>query len=434
MPNDTVLLFGKIGIYSTDPEFSYYSCKNRGFKKGIDNRAISSLVYYKGSLYAGSLMGLFHLPALDGSWQEVEIPVKNKRITDITIKDDTLIVLTRDYLLKSVTGKQFDKIQLPQPVHYKRESSMFRFLWTLHSGELFGVFGKLFVDLLGIVVVILSLTGLFYFVFPKLGEKIISDRKKVRRLNRMNLRWHNVLGYVFGLFLLVNTIAGMFLRPPLLIPIAGAAMPIVPFTHLDNPNPWQDKLRMIRWNEFLNTYIVSTSDGFYVVDEGLGTPLKPVESQPPVSVMGCNVFEPVADDTYLIGSFSGLFSWNVTTGYVFNMMTNQAVSKRVKSGRPVSDYMVSGLVRFSNKKMWYLDYSKGIQGLVRFHQKAIMPGSIKKNSPMSLWNFCLELHTGRIFESILGPFYILYIPVAGICFMLVLVSGFFLWWWIYRQS
>jgi len=63
-----------------------------------------------------------------------------------------------------------------------------------------------------------------------------------------------------------------------------------------------------------------------------------------------------------------------------------------------------------------------------------MTEEIRKASPMSLWNVALELHTGRVFEHLIGPFYILIVPIAGICILIVLISGFLLWWKVYRKK
>jgi hypothetical protein len=62
-----------------------------------------------------------------------------------------------------------------------------------------------------------------------------------------------------------------------------------------------------------------------------------------------------------------------------------------------------------------------------------MSPEIIQKSPISLWNLSLEIHTGRIFEPLLGMFYILYVPFAGICILIVLISGFFIWWMGYRK-
>jgi uncharacterized iron-regulated membrane protein len=167
-------------------------------------------------------------------------------------------VLTRHYLLKSADGTDFEVIQLPEPVGYVRKVGMFTTLWQLHSGELFGLTGKLIVDLLGIVTIVLSVTGLLHFFFPKIIRRMKKKQKPVKpwvSATKSNLRWHNVLGYIFVLFLIINTWAGIHLRPPLLIPIANKSTGIIPGTHLDSPNPWFDKLRRVEWNEFQNVYL-----------------------------------------------------------------------------------------------------------------------------------------------------------------------------------
>ena len=379
---------------------------------------------------AGTLDGLFRLTNTKG-WEKLNLPVENNRITDLSNKGDTLLVLTRDYLLKSVDLNHFDKIQLPAPINHKKQTSWFKLLWNLHSGELFGFLGKLFVDLLGVVVILLSITGLVHFFYPKLLNAEQRKNTTHRNTRKLNLKWHNIVGYVFVVFLMFNVIAGMFLRPPLLIAIAKAKVGVIPFTHLDSPNPWQDKLRKITWNQAIEKYVVSTSDGFYLLNENQQIIEKPNCMQPPVSVMGCNVLQQVDSTNYIVGSFSGLFSWDIVSGEIYDLGKNKPFVNSTKSGRPISGTMVSGIVYLNNANIWYSDYNKGMVQVTSKQRFVKMPKSVK-NAPMSLWNFCLEVHTGRIFESILGGFYILYVPLAGICMLIVLISGFFLWYWVYR--
>ena len=47
--------------------------------------------------------------------------------------------------------------------------------------------------------------------------------------------------------------------------------------------------------------------------------------------------------------------------------------------------------------------------------------------PISLWSLALEIHTARIFEPIIGIFYILIIPILGMTTLLILVTGFMMW-------
>ncbi len=431
LSQDTVFIYGKGGVYLSDKNFSTFNEFNKGFEQGVDNRSVVAMQYtYQAGLIAGALSGLFGFDGQKG-WYKIDLPVTNQRITDVAVKEDTLLVLTRDYLLKTVDLKSFEKHQLPAPFNYKKETSWFKFLWNLHSGELFGMVGKLFVDLLGIVVIILSITGLIHFFYPKIIKKENQKSKIYRAIKNTNLRWHNVLGYIGALFVLSNALTGMFLRPPLLIPIANAKMGIIPYTSLDNLNPWQDKLRKIVWNASLQKYVISTSDGFYFANEQLKQMETPKVPEPPVSVMGCNALQQVDKNEYLVGSFSGLFSWNVNSGAIYNMGSREPWQATAKTGRPISDHMVSSLVYLDNANIWYSDYNKGITPISGERDFLAMP-QVVADTPMSLWNLGLEIHTGRIFEWLLGPFYILYVPLSGLSMLVVLVSGFFLWFWIHR--
>ncbi|WP_083631399.1 PepSY-associated TM helix domain-containing protein [Labilibacter marinus] len=428
LSDDSVFVYGKAGVFLTDKSFTSFSNYNKGFPSGIDNRSITSLIHTQQTgLVAGTLHGLY-LCQSNNNWQKVSLPVSNERITDLTQKGDTLIILTRDYMLKSVKLINSEVIEIAAPEGYKKQTSWFKFLWNLHSGELFGIVGKLLVDLLGIVVIIISITGLIHYFYRKYVKKKISKSFK-----QQNLNWHNKLGYWFVLFLMINALSGMFLRPPLLIAIAKAKMSIIPHTHLDNDNPWYDKLRKIRWNEDLGIYILSSSEGFYFLNETCSISHQPKIVQPPVSVMGCNVLQQVSSTEYIVGSFSGLFSWNIKSGLVYDVGNGKPYATKETMGRPISNHMVSGLVYLDNANAWYSDYNKGMQRITAEKEFAEMPKVIAQ-APISLWNLCLEIHTGRIFESFLGPFYILYVPLSGICVLMVLVSGFFLWYWVYRKK
>lgn len=432
---DSLLIYGNIGVWKCDADFQSFNEFNTGFPNGIDNRKIYTVESLGNQLFAGTHFGLYKRPFSSGKWQKVELPVKNERIADLEVKNDTLLVLTRYYLLKSTDGDSYNKIQLSEPVNYERKTGLFDTFWQLHSGELFGLTGKLIIDLLGIVTIVLSLTGLLHFFFPKIikrRKKKAKPYKGVVASKRTNLHWHNVVGYIFGLFLLINTFAGIHLRPPLLIAIAGKQVGIIPGTHLDSPNPWFDKLRRVKWDATNQRYIFSTSEGFFFADESLSKKLQPAPAQPPVSVMGCNVLETLNSKMLLVGSFSGMFVWNMETGQVNDFFSGETYHAPKGMARPVAANMAAGLVTSREKAFWF-DYNRGAIG-INGNTFPEMPEKILNASPMSLWNVSQEIHTGRIFENILGPFYILIVPLAGICLLIVLISGVLIWWWVYRKN
>jgi len=309
--------------------------------------------------------------------------------------------------------------------------SLFETLWQIHSGEIFGLPGKLFVDLLGLITFFLSITGLIYFFFPKW----IKRRKKLQRsagslisANRWSLKWHNLTGNYLFVALIILFFSGMFLRPPLLIAIARSNVPPLKFSHLDQPNPWYDKLRDIHFEAETGRFLLATSEGMFHFTSGNTRP-ESFEMQPPVSVMGINVFQPYAGGAYLIGSFSGLFLWHPSQNVIYDFAMGKPYLGSA-TGRPVGMVKASGLVTNNRGERFLMEYDRG--ALPLWHQTAFpaMPVSMVAASTMSLWNVSLEIHTGRIFSSLIGNFYILLVPLSAIVAMLVTLSGYM----IYRRG
>ena len=434
--DDSLLIYGNIGVWKTTSGLTSFSDWNNGFPEGIDKRKIYSIVKYGNRLVAGTHIGLFVNTLKPNKWVPVPLSDGKERISDLAVKGDSLLILTRDLLYCTTDLLHIGQIKLPAPEGYDHKAGLFITLWELHSGELFGFAGMLFVDILGIALIFLSLTGLLHFLFPKWIKRLKKQGRSTARpvtIKKWNLKWHNLIGYIFGLFLVVNTTAGMFLRPPLLIPIAASQVGIIPYTHLDTDNPWRDKLRRIIWNPGMKRYILYTSDGFFYADQKFKDTLIPVPNQPPVSIMGCNTFELVDPENYLVGSFSGLFIWDPASGVVKDYFTGRQAESPHGIGRPVGQNMVAGYLSNCSGRNYWIDYNQGIiatDGGASFPE---MPETVLKQTPISLWNAALEVHTGRIFEHLIGPFYLLYVPLMGLSILIVLISGILIWWMSYRK-
>lgn len=435
---DSALIYGNVGIWLSTDNLKTFQDWNNGFPAGIDNRKISKIIRTDDrAIYAGTYFGLYKFSSINSGWQKIELPIAEERITDLAIKKGELLVQTRSYLISTADGKHFNKIDIPSPLENDGKVSLFRTLWLLHSGELFGIFGKLMVDLFGIVLLIISLTGLLHLVFPgwlrKRRNKQL-DNSKIVSVRNSNIKWHNRLGWIFIPFLIFVSITGMFLRPPLLITIANSVVSPIPGTILSSSNPWYDKLRRILYDEQQNIMLFSTSDGIFFTDGDFKEPMRKLVNEPPVSVMGCNVFEQKGETTYLVGSFSGLFIWNPLTGQLSDYLTGNAINAAGFGGRPTSQNMIDGWFTDLHGREYYSDYNLGVLPISHSNNIAEMSPELIKKSPLSLWNLSLEVHTGRIFEPLLGIFYIFYVPLAGICILIVLISGFFIWWIAYRKS
>ena len=432
LSGDSILVYGNIGIWLTDSTFTRYESFNAGFPKGSDNRKISDLhLTARGSIFATSLFGLYGWDPRLKEWKKLMPEKGTERFVAMESRGDTLFALSRSHLYtgadKGVSSRMV-RNTLPPPEGYKNKVTLFETIWQFHSGEIFGLPGKLFVDLLGVVTLLLSATGIIYFFFPSAIHWFRRKGKsttQVVRVNKWSLKWHNKLGAWLFILLALLYFTGMFLRPPLLIAIAAAKVTPLKYSHLDQPNPWNDKLRDIVWEQERSNFLLSTSDGMYRMNPGdLKSLLMPY--QPPVSVMGINTFESAGGGAFLIGSFSGLFLWHPSSPTVYNYLTGE-IYQGDPSGRPVGELKVTGHVTGTAGQLYIFDYGAGAIPAGHPGHFPEMPENIRKEAGMSLWNFALEIHTGRIFEFLTGGLYILIVPLAGVTAVMVVISGYLLW-------
>jgi hypothetical protein len=435
---DSILIYGNIGIWLTDSAFNTFSDFNAGFPEGIDNRKIFKIHFSeKGNLFAGTLFGLYNYKFGLNKWIPIGIPDPDPQVVDITEKDGNLYFLTRSFLFTSPDNKnnlELTKITLPPPENYDNKEGLFKTLWVIHSGEIGGMAGKLFIDLMAIVLVFLTFTGMVYWLFPGWIRMRKKRQRKVGVLvnvNRFSLRWHNKTGVWAVIFLLIMVITGMFLRPPLLITIADSRIAKIPFSLLDSHNPWFDKLRRILYDEEKRNFLIGTNEGIFQADEDFNLSLSAIDPQPPISVMGINVFEKAGRENYLVGSFIGTYLWNPDEKSIFDINQPRAQIALRNAGSPLSDNMAAGYIGIGGRQ-YIFDYNRGAEALQGSQSFPDMPEEIIQQSPMSLWNLALEFHTGRYYSFIFGKLYLLFIPLFGLMMVIILVTGLWLWWKIYK--
>ena len=427
--SDSILIYGNIGVWLTNSDAQKFTDFNTGFPKGVDNHKLCKVFKNKkGNLFAGTFFGLYKYDFFERTWKHIVLPTHEKRITDITEKGDTLYVMTRSLLLKTVDNKNFEVIVFPKPENYDNKVGLFKTLWVIHSGEIYGTVGKLIVDLVGLIFIFLTITGFILFVNKyriKSKQKKNKEFSRIVKTNKWNLKWHNKIGWITAVILIFTTITGIFLRPPLLIPIAGAKVSKLPFTELDSPNPWFDKLRRIIYDEENNRFFIATLDGIYYSDNNFKSDLIKFKNQAPVSMMGVNVFKQINKNTLLVGSFEGLFKWNTQTGELVDYISKKAHQE--PTGRNSVGYnVITGYSKHFKNTEFFFDFNIGARALSS-DKVILMPMEIK-NQQMSLWNVALEFHTARIYSAFLGSFYILVIPLLGLISLFIIISGFVVWY------
>lgn len=459
---EKVIAFGGAGVWLTDTLGSKWTDFNAGLPEGADNRNIRNIVQSAdGTLWMAAQYDVYRH---DGKqWLRVELPGNEERITDVTLSGDStqVVALSRSklYIVSKSSSKDSLKVKeilLKSPVGYKPETTLFKTVWKLHSGEFFGLPGQLVVDAIAVVLIILSVTGIILFLLPYgiRSQKRKGATKMMKKMGKKmvwNQKWHNKIGYATIILTLWLAISGMCLRPPLMIPLVLTKTS----QSVEDGNVWHDKLRSIRWDEAGECWLVSTSEGFLKVDEAFQK--APVffdkGKSPSISPMGITVFEKInqkkkiskdessviskdelnsslLSEEWLIGSFSGLYRWNPQTGKVVDYFTGKTEEK--KSMRPISNALISGYSKdFLNGRGIIFDYSKGAQlvesvpsGAAQISSANLDMPEVLSQAKMSLWNMALELHVGRCYSPFLGPLSDLFVFLSGLLITLVLFSGF----------
>lgn len=448
---DSVLIYGNNGIWLTDSKHSFFKPFSYGMKKGADNRTVNRVVRtLDNDLYAVTTFDLYKQENGHEAWQSLSHLITSKeRFTDLVLYGDSLVLMTRSHIfISEAPFVKFERRELLTPEGYKKEVSLFRTMWTLHSGELFGITGKVIVDLIGILVIILCVTGVILMFCPSIIRRKKRKDKDVSshvRLMKNSLKWHNKLGAWFLFLFLLTCVTGMFLRPPLLIAIVRTKTKPMPGSVLNSPNPWFDKLRCLRYDAGSNDWILYSSEGFYRMQTLDAVPQKIIQS-PPVSVMGVTVMEPVrvvnepvsgldtleaasarTDEHYwIVGSFSGIYYWDRQTGDSFDFYTGEKYFRK-RGGMPTFSNAVNGYSNDFENKQIVFEYSRGarVNGESGF---ATMPETFRQGR-MSLWHLCLEIHVGRIYSPLLGIVTDLFAFLSGVLFLIILLTGYI----VYRR-
>lgn len=487
---DSVLAYGCAGVFLTDSRLSTWQDFNRGLPASIDERNVRHLVQARdGSLWCAALRDVYRYDENAQQWKKVELPGNEERIMDVSLGKNSIqvVALTRSRIFEitpiasnidvsespsslassakgGVSEKSPDIFEkksggfsekvgtflgkyrveakiIPAPENYEPKTTLFKLVWHLHSGEFFGLPGKLVVDAIALVLIVLSITGILLFILPYgiRRAKKLAAKDRMKRLGKQfawNMKWHNKIGYVTIVLTLWIAITGMCLRPPLMVPLVLSKLPQAVG---EDGNVWQDKLRAIRWDAVQGDWLVSTSEGFLRVDEDFSQAPKmlPDDECPKLSPMGVTVWESDGKGGWIVGSFRGIYRWNPVNhkSQILDYFTNEPCVET--SMIPISDNLVCGYSEdFLGGKPLVFDFAKGVEdakgqavALCNDEPKTSrneesMSDLICETAPMSLWNVALELHVGRCYSPFLGPLSDLFVFLSGLLITLVLLSGY----------
>lgn len=429
---DSILFFGGAGIWLSDSTMKAWKPFMNGFPKGSDQRKIFDLVKTpKGDYFAATRFGLYRYSVLQDSWVKQQFFSDDEFIVGLEVVNDKLYVLTRNFLYAASLETpltSFSKVELIAPEGSKPKITIFRLFWIIHSGEILGIPGRLLVDMGGLIILFLSITGLIYFLFPKIIKRVKAKQRlsRLKRTTRFSYNWHLKIGFYTAVLIVIVSFTGIFLRPPfLLLVVNGGVKQSVNSANI-NEIFWHDKLRDIKYDEQRNTFLLATSEGIYSSRDRFASALEPFQIEPPVSIMGINVLEILSNGDYLVGSFSGAFRWNPYSGLVADYLTGQPVHLNSGLSSPFGSFAIAGYSNNSGRE-YFFDYDKGIFPVQPNSSTFEMPQIVKDSFPFPLWNLAQEVHTCRIYSPLISIFYILIVPLAGIAMLLITITGVWMW-------
>ncbi|MHB8765631.1 MAG: PepSY-associated TM helix domain-containing protein [Deferrisomatales bacterium] len=341
-------------------------------------------------------------------------------MVDLLAADGRVLALTRDRLYRAGAEwpPRFADATPARAPEAARRIPLFRLVFHLHSGEVWGLAGRLAVDALGLVLAFLCLTGVWFWWRKRRGTLA---RGAGGRLARRGLGWHLKLGLWSSPLLLFVTLTGIFQRPPFLVAIAPASYPASAHPAPVDPNPWHDLLRKALHDPVRQTLVLATADGFFEGPADLSAPFAPLAGGPPVSVMGATVMRRDPGGHYWVGSMSGLYGWDRETDWVVDAFTG--APPRPSNRGPVGDHLVMGLVDDGAGGFWVADYEHGLRAGVGRAAPPPMPRELAGGGRISLWHALFELHNGRLFGFLLGWWSWVVVPLGGLAVAAVVASG-----------
>lgn len=436
-------IYGSTGVWVTDSSLQReVRPLHAGFVPGGDEAKVMSMVKDSaGGIWVATQFRLYRLSPQRERWMEQALPSSlHGRLADLQISGDTILLLSRSLLYqRTLSDAHWQTYELKKPDGYTGKILLFQIIWMLHSGEYFGLVGRIIVDLIGLIVVLLSLTGIFYTLLSRrlrsfkhreeTAEETVKKQKLSQRLS-LYFKWHKGIGVHLFYLVLFTFVTGWCLRPPLMLPFVLTKARPNTFSTLYSDNPWFDRLRGIRRDNKRGGWLLSTSEGFFTLSDFSAKPER-WSCQPEVSPMGINGFAQRPDGSWLIGSFSGLFEVHPETkDAVRNYFTGEVI-RQVKLGRPVGTYTISGLLAGDRAEEDYIFlYDRGAV-CRNTHQPlhlqdcsfAPQPEALNE-MPFSLWQAALELHAGRLYRPFLGKWGTeLFIFFLGLASVIVLVTG-----------
>lgn len=429
-----LFLYGKKGVWQVTSEKTVENL-GEGFPKAALYKKTNHLVLLTrgkdSSLLAATDGGLYFTHLNDPVWRKVDLPGPSEKLKKILqIGSQLVVVGESNFYQGQFSANDFPSFKKVTPNRFEQEKrvTLVQLFFDLHDGKIWGLWGQLLMDLMGLIIIFASVTGFYVWFWPWRKRKIHTIQFKSKVINRLRSwnKWHIKVGAVVAVFFLILAATGLFMRPPFLVAIAEKSTPAKYYPGKLSSNPWEHKILNALYDAQRQRIVIAASDGLWAGDAKLSKPFRKIELNVPIFVMGPTHFEVMDNGHYRVASFSGIFDYDPDKKLAINILTGKRAEK-VSTVRP-AEIMVTGYFETMDGSKWITAHEQGICDL---QGKPVVlwpvPTTMNEQHTLSLWNYMFEMHNGRLFKFVLGNFYILLIPLGSIGFLLLTLCGLFDW-------
>ncbi|GJM63908.1 PepSY-associated TM helix domain-containing protein [Persicobacter diffluens] len=426
---------GKQGIWeSQDGGATYQNASDKGFEPAPYYKKTNDLFLLpdQQKLLAATYGGLWLYDLKQEKWQRLAAgEYAREQFVKILQRKGELLAFSK-------SGLWVAPLDQPTAFHPRRltqagleEMDLISFFFALHSGWLWGSGGRLVVDVIGLLLIFLTLGALLVFYIKQRKVKL-SIRQK--RWLSWNIRYHHQIGFASLFFLLVIGGTGLFMRPPLLGVLMDKAVGGHWLQTTVMVNPWYHSIRNATYIPETDELIIDTSKGLYQGPAEGQQPFEKAYWPAHIFPMGATVFDYKGDGDFLLGSFYGLHNVRQGDDFALDLLTQKPVYPEDWNFRP-NRLMTTGFF-IDPKGVAYLSaYGQGLLPMNPFLQSEYpMPAEIATEYRMPLWNFMFELHNARLFRPLLSKWVILVNPLLGIFFVVLCITGGYEYVWRRRKS
>lgn len=440
-PSDSMLAFGcgKSGIWKSEDGGRTFSAFMEGLPKSRLYRKSYDLFILDGKqqqLFAATNGGLYICNLPDSRWQQLIPGNHDESFLRIQQVKNQLLIFSNSHIYKAdlnAPDLKFTQLEV-QRNEPQRQVSLVRLFFDVHYGKAWGLPGLLFFDLIGLIIFFLSISAFYAWYFPKKRRREQQKKKPGKRRERLFykylFKYHLKIGVAAAFFMAIVAGTGLFMRPPLLAALADGWIPASAYPGFLEENPWDRKIHNAMYDAIEDRILIEAEDGLWSGPSDFSRAFEKTTLKVPIFVMGATVLQTYAQHDLLIGSFSGLFHWQRQSGEAYSLRNGVKVTD-TKTLRP-SKFMVTGYLRTYDGREFMNTHEQGIIPINDskrgdFFQQ---PAELMSGYRMPLWNYLFEIHNARIFETWIGAFHILVIPLGSMLFLLVIFSGVFDWFYL----